>query len=81
MSIPSGISKNMQGSLREELNSADAVSGGFGVIGEIAVLTGRGAMTRGFLAPLGIGLRSGFPIPEALNSFMGLMPSGIGPFF
>jgi hypothetical protein len=36
--------QNIQGSLRQELKSSDAVSGGFGDIREIAVLTGRGAM-------------------------------------
>jgi hypothetical protein len=43
--------QNIQGSLREELNASDAVSGSFGVIREIAVLKGPGAMNRGSAGP------------------------------
>jgi hypothetical protein len=35
--IPSGRSKNIHGSLWEESNASDAVSGSFGVIREITV--------------------------------------------
>jgi hypothetical protein len=41
---PERQSPKIQGSLGEELDAADVGSGSFGVIREIAVLTGRGAM-------------------------------------
>jgi hypothetical protein len=41
---PERQSQNIQGSLGEELDLADVASGSFGLIREIAVLSGRSAM-------------------------------------